>query len=198
MAAKYSSVSLDSGWDFCMAPRTSRVPPPAVERRYDDFSIWRPARKLPTEIFLDLLEQRLIPDPFVGQNEGLVQWVGEADWLYRTRFIAPSTPLGTRYTLVFEGLDTFASVSLNQHVIVNTTNMFVSHRVDVTDLLRRGGAVNELSIHFRSAWFEGKAMVKKWPEHVWGCWNGDVSRLAVRKAQYHYASPSYTNVKNSS
>ncbi|KAI9875071.1 MAG: Beta-mannosidase B [Pleopsidium flavum] len=63
--------------------------------------------------------------------------------------------------------------------------MFIPERVDVTDLLHSSNE-NELVITFESAYLIGKKTVEKYPDHHWGCWNGDASRLAVRKAQYHY------------
>jgi len=48
---------------------------------------WLPA-KVPGGVHTDLLELKRIPDPFVADNEKLVQWVAEEDWEYRLQFIA--------------------------------------------------------------------------------------------------------------
>lgn len=70
------------------------------------------ATSVPTEIFKDLLEAGRIPDPHLDQNEKKVQWVGEVDWMYRTKFTVDCTS-DDKVVLVFDGLDTFATVYLN-------------------------------------------------------------------------------------
>ena len=78
---------------------------------------------IPTEIFKDLLDARKIQDPHIDQFEKTVQWVGEADWLYRTRFTVNYTPpadSNEKVVLVFDGLDTFAQVYLNGKIILKT------------------------------------------------------------------------------
>lgn len=68
------------------------------------------------------------------------------DWWYRCTFeVHPSE--NTRQALRFDGLATLAEVWLNGTLILETTNMFVAHSVDVTDLLEES---NELRIAFRS------------------------------------------------
>lgn len=145
--------------------------------------VFRPVESVPTEIFLDLLAHKLIADPFPGKNELDVQWVGEEDWIYRVVFATPTKP--GRTDIVFEGLDTYAVVTLNGEVILSTDNMFTPYRVDITDRLRKD-ADNELSILFESAFLHGKKVREEHKDFYWGSWNGDESRLAVRKSQYHY------------
>lgn len=81
---------------------------------------WR-STTVPTEIFKDLLEAGEIQDPHVGFHEKEVQWVGEVDWLYRTRFTVDHVPeSGEKAVLAFDGLDTFATVYLNEKHILQT------------------------------------------------------------------------------
>jgi len=76
---------------------------------------------VPTEIFKDLLEAGKIEDPHVDQYEKSVQWVGEVDWLYRTRFAVDHFPeFKEKAVLAFDGLDTFALVYLNGKLILKT------------------------------------------------------------------------------
>jgi beta-mannosidase len=87
--------------------------------------------------------------------------------------------------LALDGLDTFAKVKLNEDVILESDNMFIPHRIDVTDKLRQGGD-NFLEIEFSSALLKARKIRDSHPEHVWKCSNGENARLAVRKAQYHW------------
>lgn len=139
----------------------------------------------PTEIFEDLIQCGRIPLPFLLKQEIDVQWVGEKSWIYRTIFPTPELVAGQKAVLAFDGLDTYATVQLNGYEILKTEDMFIPERVDVTKLLHLAKD-NVLQITFESAWLRGKRFLEEHPEHYWGCWNGDPSRLAVRKAQYHY------------
>ncbi len=145
-----------------------------------------PVAQFPTNIHLDLMHHKTIPDPFIGKNENDVQWVGEKAWIYKTTFSSPKVN-GPKAVLAFDGLDTYATVILNGKQILKTEDMFIPERVDITKLMQNNND-NELEITFESAYLMGKKTVEKYPDHHWGCWNGDASRLAVRKAQYHYVS----------
>jgi beta-mannosidase len=100
---------------------------------------------VPGEVHTDLLAAGSIPDPFDGDNETLLQWIGRTDWRYRLAF--DWQPGGeARHDLVAEGLDTFATVELNGTEIARTANMHRGYRFDVTEVLRPG--TNELVITF--------------------------------------------------
>lgn len=163
---------IDQGWSFKQA---------------DDVSFeFLPVAQFPTNVHLDLLHHGLIPDPNTGKNENAVQWVGEKSWLYRTTFQNPELSTG-KAVLAFDGLDTHATVRLNGVTILKTEDMFIPERVDITNSLSTDDdKLNVLEISFDSTYLIGKKLVEKYPDHYWGCWNGDPSRLAVRKAQYHY------------
>lgn len=140
------------------------------------------AAQVPGNVYQDLLQQGLIADPHFGRNEQDVQWVAERDWCYRLDFTLTSLPTEPHVELVFEGLDTFAQVWLNDSLLLESRNMFVPARVDVKALLKPGP--NRLVLLFAAALRVGReieAPLAKLP-----LWNGDSSRLYVRKAPYHY------------
>jgi beta-mannosidase len=173
--SKFTATPIDKHWTFKQADSKE--------------SKFLPVAQFPTNVHLDLIANGIIADPFIGKNENDVQWVGEVPWIYKTTF--PSATLsadgqdGVKAVLAFDGLDTFATVVLNGKEILKTESMFIPKRVDVTTHLNREGE-NELEITFESAYLKGCAIVEEHPNHKWGCWNGDTSRLAVRKAQYHW------------
>ena len=68
-------------------------------------------------IHLDLLASNVIPDPYIGRNESTVQWIHSRDWLYNCEFSAEPTQECEQMYLSFEGLDTFATVTLNGNEI---------------------------------------------------------------------------------
>ncbi len=104
---------------------------------------------VPGGVHTDLLAAGQIPDPFAGDNEALVAWVAERDWVYRTTFNAPPNLLASeRVELVCDGLDTLAEVLLNGKSLGSADNMFRQWRWDVGGVLRAGD--NELIIRFAS------------------------------------------------
>ncbi|KAF2461876.1 glycoside hydrolase superfamily [Lineolata rhizophorae] len=147
-----------------------------------------PEHKSSIELTLGISPTDRIPDPFLGFNEVAVEWVNEASWSYKTTLPpVDKPPAGSVTVLAFDGLDTFATVKLNGAVILTSDNMFVPHRVDVTDALDYGsGAANVLEIDFACAYAEARKIKDAHPEHKWVGFNGDMARLAARKAQYHW------------
>ncbi|MCD0449230.1 glycoside hydrolase family 2 protein [Actinocorallia sp. API 0066] len=110
--------------------------------------------EVPGCVHADLLAAGLIPDPYVDDNERAVAWVGRADWEYRT--VLAGIPDGHERTeLVFDGLDTVATVAVDGTVVGATRNMHRSYRFDVTGLAA-GGA--ELTVRFTSAYTEAEAV----------------------------------------
>ncbi|QDS77809.1 hypothetical protein FKW77_005818 [Venturia effusa] len=149
---------------------------------------WLPVLRVPTNVHIDLIANKKIPDPFLGFNELNCEWVGEKSWTYQTQLPPISRPeKGTQIALAFEGLDTFATVKLNGKTILETSSQFIPYRVVVNNYLKYGaGTVNVLSIDFASAFQKAREIKDAHPEHKWVGFNGDMSRLAVRKAQYHW------------
>jgi beta-mannosidase len=124
--------------------------------------------------------------PFTGFNELKAEWINTTPWTYRTTFTSPTVPSGSVATLAFDGLDTFATVTLDGLPILHASNMFLPYRVDITKALARDVSSHVLEIHFDSAFLKGQEIRAQHPEHKWVGFNGDMGRLAVRKAQYHW------------
>jgi beta-mannosidase len=105
---------------------------------------------VPGVVHTDLLAAGLIPDPYLDDNEAVLAWVGLVDWTYETTFEVMDAALAAsdRHELVFDGLDTVATVSLNGMPIAEVANQHRTHRIDVTSTLVAGD--NRLTIAFRS------------------------------------------------
>ena len=71
------------------------------------------SQEIHCSIHLDLLAAKHIPDPFIGLNESKLQWVHDKTWIYTTTFEGTAVQKDERVDLVFDGLDTFATVKLN-------------------------------------------------------------------------------------
>ncbi|KAK7991290.1 glycoside hydrolase [Apiospora saccharicola] len=143
------------------------------------------SRQPPTEVHRDLARNGMAPADFRQDlNELAVRWIGDETWTYRTTFSRPEEQdegQDVKTVLNFEGLDTFASVYLNDELILASDNMFIQHRVNVTLQTK-----NKLEIVFESARLKGLELIKQHPEHRFIVHQTEISRGPVRKAQYHW------------
>lgn len=125
---------------------------------------WMPAT-VPGVVPTDLLASRLIPDPFYRDNEQKLQWMGLTDWEYRTRLTLTPAQLTHRHLeLVFDGLDTFADVYVNDHLMLQADNMFRTWHIEAKPMLHAG--VNELRVVFHSAIMTMMPKVKALPHKM--------------------------------
>ncbi|MFK0192109.1 glycoside hydrolase family 2 protein [Kitasatospora sp. NPDC090308] len=104
---------------------------------------------VPGCVHTDLLAAGLIPDPYLGTNEPEVAWVDRRDWTY-TRELPAHGSRHERTDLVFDGLDTVATVTLGGTRLGSTRNMHRRHRFDAT------GLAGELKVEFTSAYAEAE------------------------------------------
>ena len=141
-------------------------------------TLWNLAT-VPGNIHSDLLENKLIEHPFIGNNEEKLQWISKTDWDYKTTFLVDRKTLQKRHIeLSFEGLDTYASVFLNDSLILKTNNAFREFQVEVKSILK---AENELRIVFENTSIsedkEKNSLKYTLPEG---------NRIFTRKAQFQY------------
>ncbi|OBT52787.1 hypothetical protein VE04_05166 [Pseudogymnoascus sp. 24MN13] len=170
--ALFSSEVLSSGWEFKLTEETQP-------------DSWLPVAKVPTTVHIDLLDNKKILDPSLDMNELQTHWVGEKRWTYRCKFTAGSKVEGAKTVLVFEGLDTFATVRLNDTGILKSENMFIPYHVDVTSTIAFN-SLNTIEIDFESALLRAREIGKEHPEHRFIGHQTEPERIAVRKTQCHW------------
>ena len=147
--------NLHEGWKFRQARLTN----------------WYPAT-VPGVVHTDLLQNKIIEDPFFRLNERGLQWIDKEDWVYETCFtLAADMMRKENMELVFEGLDTYADVYLNDECILKANNMFRRWSIPVRQYIREEN--NILKVYFHS------------PSENGGLFNKKISIFA-RKAGYHY------------
>ncbi|NER14172.1 glycoside hydrolase family 2 protein [Leptobacterium flavescens] len=139
---------------------------------------WNTA-SIPATVHSNLLENQMIDDPFVGDNEFKLQWISEKDWEYKTTFEADASLRSKKHIeLHFDGLDTYASVYLNDSLILEADNAFRRWKKDVKKILRDK---NSLRIVFKNATeIEEVEKAKLYYELPEG------NRVFSRKPQFHY------------
>lgn len=159
--------------------------------KQSDEQEWLPAT-VPGCVHTDLLRNGKIEDPFYGTNEHRLQWIDKKDWTYETTFDAEELLKESKVELVFDGLDTYCDIRLNDELILSADNMFRQWRVEVKRHLRKNG--NVLTIQFRSPINEDLPKLEKldykYPapndqSELGGLGDKRVSVFA-RKAPFHY------------
>ena len=176
MKLKTAVKNLHEGWKFRQARLTN----------------WYPAT-VPGVVHTDLLQNKIIEDPFFRLNERGLQWIDKEDWVYETCFtLAADMMRKENMELVFEGLDTYADVYLNDECILKANNMFRRWSIPVRQYIREEN--NILKVYFHST---VKIDVPKWDALPYqypasndqsengGLFNKKISIFA-RKAGYHY------------
>ncbi|KAB8134174.1 glycoside hydrolase family 2 protein [Gracilibacillus oryzae] len=109
---------------------------------------WRQAT-VPGCVHTDLLAHNLIPDPFYAKNELDVQWVDKKDWEYTATFQLSKQDMEEDVLeIVFEGLDTYADVYINNEKVLTADNMFRRWNLDIQPYVHEGE--NALLIYFHS------------------------------------------------
>ena len=105
---------------------------------------WMSAQ-VPGAVHTDLLNLGLIKDPFYRLNEHELQWIDKKDWVYRCNFeVSEKIFAQEQIALNFDGLDTYACVTLNDSLVLSSDNMFRSYAVPVKGLLKTESNVLEI------------------------------------------------------
>jgi len=157
-----SKISLNSNWQF----------------KGIDTLNWQSA-SVPGNIFTDLLDHKIIDDPFVLNNEEKVQWVSKKSWEYKTSFSLSNDVLKkNNIELNFDGLDTYATIFLNDSIIGETNNAFKTY---IFDIKKTAKLTNKLRIVFTKTDEIETVLANKNPYKL-----PPDTRIYTRKAQFQY------------
>ncbi|MEP1780506.1 glycoside hydrolase family 2 protein [Reichenbachiella sp.] len=143
--------------------------------------------RVPGTNFTSLYEAKKIQDPFYGNNEGKLQWIEKEDWEYQTTFnISEADLLHEKLELVFEGLDTYADVYINENLVLQADNMFLKWHLACKKYLNIG--LNDVRIYFHSPLKIARPELSKYGLDFPAENDKTENHLSVftRKAPYHY------------
>lgn len=136
--------------------------------------------QVPGNVELDLNRAGVLPDPFFGTNIRKLRNLENYTWWYRRVITVPDEFTAQRSELLFEGLDTFATVWINGQQVGQSANMLVEQRFEVTHALSPGKE-NEIVVRLSPAVGEARNRLYdpgmlSW-EHRW-------EGLYIRKASH--------------
>ena len=133
--------------------------------------------------YLDLMRNKIIPDPFYGLNEKDCEFVGRLDWEYVKSFSLSDEEMQyDEICLDCRMLDTLCHVYLNGQEVAYTENCHIGYSFKVKKYLKAGE--NELKIFFLSPVKYVENIAKKTivPPNS----NGMNGIVFVRKPQCHF------------
>ena len=135
---------------------------------------------IPGSVYLDLLKNKLIDNPYFENNEHKLAWVENETWKYTTVFNLTDEDLKFKSKeLVFEGVDTYADIYLNNRKMASVDNMFRKWTFNASQLIKSGE--NKLEVIIKPVSAEEKKLSQKISYTLPG---GD--RVFTRKAQYQF------------
>ena len=171
------SISLDGTWSLTFFHASPDAPThPAQLAEFDAASV--PAN-VPGNVELDLVRAGTLPEPFFGGNIRLLRPLETHEWWYAREFEFADGPGCEDWDLVFEGLDTYATVWLNGVEIGRSDNMLIPHRFPAAGALRPGA--NQVHVRIEPAMLRARhypydASMLSWEHRMEG--------LHVRKAPH--------------
>jgi len=169
--AQTTRIELNSNWQF---------------RKKGD-SEWMKAT-VPGTVHTDLLANKKIEDPYYRTNEKDQQWIEKEDWEYQAELTIDDAVLNNEnIEIVFEGLDTYADVFVNDTKLITADNMFLLWKADIKKYIKKGS--NKLRIVFYSPINKVMPLYESLPYKV-PVSNNDQAEKRVsvftRKAGYHF------------
>ncbi|PWJ41098.1 beta-mannosidase [Sediminitomix flava] len=173
--AQKESRSLDGQWTFKQVGQQN----------------WMNA-KVPGTVHTDLKNLGKIEDPYYRLNEHNQQWVDKVDWEYQKEIFLTEEELSKDHIeLLFEGLDTYATVFWNEEEVLSSDNMFRRYHIDLSQKVKKE---NILRVVFTSPIRKGLSLLADhgYPlpaindqSELGGLGEHAVS-IFTRKAGYHY------------
>ncbi len=120
--------------------------------------------RIPGDNYSALIENGIIPDPFIAMNEEKSLWVGQVDWCFTYSFYADRELVSEYFSFLhFDSVDTMAEIFVNGEKVTETSNMFLRVRVDIKDLLVVGNNRIRVLIHSPELYAEKLASVLPYP-----------------------------------
>ncbi|MGG1313669.1 beta-mannosidase [Cohnella laeviribosi] len=138
-------MELEQGWRLQFFEVGQKRPLEIASPGLDD-RFWITA-KVPGDVHSALIERKIIAHPYYGHNDVTSRWIEDKEWWYRVQFdFEKDEDPEVRHELIFEGLDTFATIFVNGLEIGTTDNMLMGFTFDVTKVLRNGK--NTIAVKF--------------------------------------------------
>ena len=92
--------------------------------------------QIPNDTYNALLKLNKIKNPYYSTNLEKLDYIEKSDWWFKKVFKLNDKYRNKKLILVFEGLDTYAEIYLNNQLIAQNENMFLPLKIDITDKVK--------------------------------------------------------------
>lgn len=155
------------GWTLSLSPRPDAFSASAAT---DGHNVWRNKKTIlspldlpasipatvPGCIHTDLIAAGLIADISINGREDDQMWIWRTDSIYQTIIKGDATT--DRALLKFHGLDTIATIFINNVKRLSTKNMHRSYELDISEELSTGDV--HVEVHFKAPLTDAEEQVK--------------------------------------
>ncbi|MCX8052234.1 MAG: hypothetical protein N3B12_00355, partial [Armatimonadetes bacterium] len=135
--------------------------------------------KVPGDVHQDLVNAGLLPEPLIGVNAPLHEWIERAVFTYERDLRVDS--VFDRAELVFHGLDCLCEVFIDGQSVGSSANAFVPHTFDVSAFVKLG-ANHKLSVNVDT----GVEWAKKLVDGRYNTGDQSPERAYLRKPQFAF------------
>ena len=142
------NMSLDGAWQLYYFPeQASPVKQPVDLQKTGVKPV---LAQVPGNVELDLQRAGVLPEPFYAENMQKLRPYETYEWWYVREFDIPADASGSPWELIFEGLDTIASIWINDVMVGESANALIPHHFDVTKYIKIG-STNQIVVKLASA-----------------------------------------------
>lgn len=171
-----TTIDLTGKWEFKEYPASAR------RMRDLDTSDWL-TTTVPGSIYTSLIEAGQINCADLTACPEDFSHISQKPWVYRKSFDVTEQMLQCdKVKLIFDGLDTIASIWLNEKLIAKTNNMFIGFSFDVKKHLKQKN--NILLAKFDPPVQYAQKLMARYSSGEWDFTNPH--RAYIRKAQYQF------------
>ena len=167
---------LNKNWEFSLSG--NNILPLQLKKKGINKNQLLPAT-VPGTIHTDLLNNKIINDPYYSDNELSMKWIAECDWVYQAEFDFKKKT-DSNVDLVFEGLDTICDIYLNNKKLGSTDNMFLTYKYNVKNILKDKNVIKIVMKSPVKYSLKQEKQFGKIPVAL------NSSRVYIRKAQYSF------------
>ena len=137
---------------------------------------------IPATIHSALQRDTIIKSLYFGKNFKDKQWIENEDYEYQLLFQADRKLISKeKIELVFEGIDTYAEIFLNDSLILTTDNMFRKWKFDCKKIIKLGN--NTINVKIYSPLKKQKELLKN---SKYKLLSGE--QTITRKANFHFGT----------
>ncbi len=137
-AKAIESISLNGSWKLSYGQFDKNSPQNPDELKKANWPVLQAT--VPGNVELDLLTAGSIKNPETGNHIYDLRKYEAYQWWYCRIFETPKLKSGERTILVFDGLDCYGKIWINNQLAGTTDNMLIDHRFDITDFLKTEGS----------------------------------------------------------